>query len=417
MMSWHQWLNSYHDKSIKFTLARIQTIATALGVCQFPIPVITVGGTNGKGSTVATLEALLLAQGKRVGAYTSPHLFRFNERVRVNGESVAESSCEQAFTYIYQRFPNLTPQLTFFEFATLIALWIFKHAALDAILLEVGLGGRLDAVNVVDNEVSIITAIDLDHTEYLGTTRAAIAAEKAGIIRAGKFFICGDPEPPEILQQIAKQRAAQAWFVVINADQTISYQNLLQPLAPTQHWPNLAHSSFALQNIASALQALTCLNLLPAAAVIKRVLAGLVLPGRLQRIQLAQLNCEIILDVAHNPHASLWLAERLAALPPVNHTKAIIGIASSKDYAGVLRPHLQLIDSWYPVNINKQNFVTAEVLAAQLRSWEQQQVTVSPAVAAALSACLPQKNDTGRNIRIIVFGSFVTVAAALEFLG
>lgn len=473
-LEWHEWISRYHDKSIDFSLTRMDAIARALKLTSFDCPVITVAGTNGKGSTIATMEAILLATGKRVGVYTSPHFFQFNERIRINGEDVAEFSCAAAFSEIKsavdayysgqnnEHIPS-TSQLTFFEYATLIALYIFKHSNLDIVILEVGLGGRLDAVNVVANDVSIITSIGMDHTEYLGNTLDKIVREKAGIIKDNSYVVCGDlsgEQQQKIVRDIALAKSSQVYF--LGKDFT------------AESIADLPNASIPQQNMACALQALQCLQLLPNdLAKVAAILAEIKVTGRFQR-HLHAPGVEIIFDVAHNPPAAEWLARKVKMLPKAKTTIAIIGIAANKDSDGVLAPFIDVIDVWYPVSLQPskvemlspgtyeldpsllnikqsvqhvqqsfqqpvlacKNFLTADILEKKIINLGGKNILTKDDVLAAWQACLntisaqkythdigvqetmskadniAEENDV-RSVRILIFGSFVTVAAGL----
>jgi dihydrofolate synthase/folylpolyglutamate synthase len=314
LAEWLAYLETLHARPIAMGLERVGAVHARLGL-SFDVPVIVVGGTNGKGSTCAFLEAMLRAGGYRVGLYTSPHLSRYNERVRIDGKAAEDSALVAAFAIVEQARTQASPAtpLTYFEFGTLAALVLFRQAALDVLVLEVGLGGRLDAVNLVDPHVAVITTIDLDHQEFLGDTRAAIGAEKAGILRAGRPAVCGDPDPPATVIEHAARLGAPLYRIgreygYVDERTQWRYRG---PGGDRFGLPIPAlRGRYQLANAATAIAALGSLaERLPLdAGAVRGGLAQVTLAGRFQVLPGRPV---IVLDVAHNPHAARALAATL----------------------------------------------------------------------------------------------------------
>jgi dihydrofolate synthase / folylpolyglutamate synthase len=334
-----------HPVGIDMGLARVRRIAERLDVLPPAPRNIVVAGTNGKGSTSVYLEALLLADGRSVGTTLSPHLSRFNERVRVNGEAVDDVTLCDAFETIEEARGETT--LTYFEFGVLAALLVFRRARVDATVLEVGLGGRLDAVNIVDGCVSVITSIGIDHVGYLGSDRESIGREKAGILRRGVPCVYGEASIPSSIVDAAKAldvpmtRFGTDYFATAS-ECTWSFEgrSASQPV----HLTGLVTPSVALINAATALQALL---LLGASAPIERLVAGASsarLPGRFERFDYR--GASVIVDVAHNPHGAVFLSEQLRATRPAGRTIALAGFLQDKDAAGIVAALSTAVDEW-----------------------------------------------------------------------
>ncbi len=405
---WLRWQETLHPRAIDLGLERARSVLGRLQ-SQPPAPtVITVGGTNGKGSCVALLEAMLRAAGYRVGAYTSPHLLRYNERIRIDGVAVDDAALCQAFAAIDAARGAIS--LTYFEFGTLAALRLFRQAGVDVAVLEVGLGGRLDAVNLVDADAALVVSVALDHTDWLGAERDSIGYEKAGIYRPERPAICADPDPPPRLTQYAE--AIHARLLCVNRD----YQFVRT--GSTWRWQSEARSFEALPlptlvgdhqlgNAAAALMTLTSLGE-RLAVPITAIRAGLLQaapPGRCQSIPGP---VEWILDVAHNPHAAQALADYLRAHPCAGRTWAIIGLLADKDATGIIQALTPVIDAWYAITLNGDRGRSGEQLAALLHA----------AGARAEAADLHQARHAVQTAacpgdRIVVFGSFHTVAPLL----
>ena len=382
-------------------------------------PAILVGGTNGKGSTCAMLESILLVAGYRVGLYTSPHLLKYNERVRINGVAVDDASLCHAFARVEEARGDAA--LTYFEFGTLAAWEVFAAADLDAIILEVGLGGRLDATNIYEPACTIVTGIDLDHMDFLGPDREAIGREKAGIFRGGVPAICGDPQPPQSL--IAHAAAAGAALQVLGRD--FGYQRQEQqwlywarPMGAEEirrgglAFPGLRGEQ-QLGNAVCALAALDALHpSLPVA--MKDIRQGLIELELAGRFQVLPGRPAVVLDVAHNPQAARALAANLGSMGFYRATWAVFGMLADKDIDGVIDALGERVTHWLPCTLEGRRAASADFLAGRLKARGMQVVGEFQSPAAAL-ACAQE--NAGEDDRILAFGSFLTVAAALQALG
>ena len=407
-----------HPVAIDMGLERVATVGARLDL-RFDCPVITVGGTNGKGSTCAMLESMLMQGSYRVGLYTSPHILDFNERARIEGRSVSDAVLCDAFAAVEAVRGDVS--LTYFEFTTLAILKLFADAKLDAIILEVGLGGRLDAVNIIDPDVAIVTSVDLDHQQYLGDTREKIGFEKAGIFRPQRAAICGDPSPPQSLVEHANAIGADLWlfgrdFNYSGDRQQWSYGGR----AVRRHalaYPSLRGAN-QLLNASAALAALEVLrDRLPLGA--QEIRAGLVLVELPGRFQVLPGRPAVILDVAHNPHAAATLAQNLDQMGFFPYTYAVFGAMSDKDVSGILLHLKDKIDHWYFCDLPLPRAASAESLASALTGAgfvagsggdgeRSIQCFGTPAEAYAAA-----RDRVGENDRIIVFGSFLTVAGVM----
>lgn len=409
---WLSWQETLHSTDIELGLERITTVFQQLHADNPPFPVITVAGTNGKGSSVAMLEAILLADGYRVGAYTSPHLLIYNERVRLDGEPVSDALLMESFARIDDARKDTS--LTYFEFATLAALDIFYRQAPDVAVLEVGLGGRLDAVNIMDPDVALITSISVDHAEWLGDDREAIAIEKAGIMRAGRPVVFSGRNMPASLAERAAALGASLSVLGRDFDfhtrQTDwQWQAGSQP-AITLPKPALA-GDHQIDNAAGVLMVLSCLaNQLPLSeSAMQQGLQAVSLPGRFQTIT-ADLTW--VLDVAHNPDGVARLADSLAATPVAGRTLAVFGMMQDKDIPAVINQLQSEVDAWYTANLSTPRSEDANRLAEMIRS-QAGEVEVE-ACADVFTACEAAKAAARDDDRILVCGSFYTVAAALS---
>ncbi|MBP6623228.1 MAG: bifunctional tetrahydrofolate synthase/dihydrofolate synthase, partial [Alcaligenes sp.] len=367
LSDWLSYLETLHPSAIDLGLGRIREVAERLNL-KLDSVVITVGGTNGKGSTCAMLEAILLAAAYKVGVYASPHLVRYNERIRLNGEMADDAQITAQFARIDAARGELT--LTYFEFSTLAALLLFQEQRVDVAVLEVGLGGRLDAVNIIDADCSVITSIDIDHAEYLGNTREQVAWEKAHIFRKDRPAICADPIPPQTMLDYAEEVGAQLWlfgkdFNYSGDRQQWAYGGRNQRRAALAY-PALRGAN-QLLNASAALAALESLH--PRLAVpAQAVRAGLLraqMPGRFQ-IQ-PGLPC-IIFDVAHNPHAAAALAQNLDNMPAYPKTIAVVGMYKDKDVDGVIARMATRIDHWMCASLEGPRSLSGDDLAAHVRT-------------------------------------------------
>ncbi|MCE9633334.1 MAG: bifunctional tetrahydrofolate synthase/dihydrofolate synthase [Methylophilales bacterium] len=409
LAGWLAYLEKLHPKSIAMGLERVNQVKQRLQLDP-DFTIITVAGTNGKGSTCAMLESMLLAAGYRVGCYTSPHLLDYNERVRVDCVEASDEELCRAFAAVEARRGDIP--LTYFEFGTLAAVWHFCHQNIQVAVLEVGLGGRLDAVNAFDTDCAIITSIDLDHMEYLGNSRESIGFEKAGVYRHNVPALCGDSVPPPTVPQHAAAIGADYRQI----GQGFGFQ---QRTTDWDFWseserieqlplPVLA-GSFQLNNAACAVTALCVLHQrLPVTQQAMRLgLQAVVLAGRFQTVQESP---KIILDVAHNPQAARGLAENLHQTPCSGRTLAVFAMLSDKDIGGVIAALGDEIDAWFVAGIDAPRGTSCEELAGYLSEVE---IFTHPNIAQALAqAC----RAASENDRIVAFGSFYTVADVLRAL-
>ena len=412
---WLALLESRHFKTIDMGLDRVKQVKERLHL-QFTCPVIMVAGTNGKGSTCSMLESILLRAGYKVGLYIKPHFLHFNERARVNGESSSDQALIASFEVVEAQRGEIS--LTYFEFTTLAIMHLLANTHLDVVILEVGLGGRLDAVNIVDADVAIVTSIDIDHTEYLGDTREKIGFEKAGIFRSAKTAICSDPVPPQSLIDHATAIGADLWLLGRDFNYTGDKQQWNYG-GRDQRRTGLAYPSLRganqLLNASAALAALEALRLqLPVSAQEARTgLVTVELPGRFQVLPGLPL---VILDVAHNPHAAAALAQNLGNMGFHPYTYAVFGSMLDKDIAGVVAQLKGRIDHWCVTALPIPRAATAEQLQQQL----QESGVVENADSSIQTFASPAEAYTnalsraGENDRIVVFGSFLTVAGVIE---
>lgn len=412
LQEWLAYIETQHTQAIELGLDRLFVVKTALGQAQ-RCPLITVGGTNGKGSTCAMLEAILLAAGYRVGLYTSPHLIEYNERVRINGQSADDATLCRAFARVEQA--RAAVALTYFEYGTLAAWEAFAEASVDVVILEVGLGGRLDAVNIYDPDCAIVTGIDLDHMDFLGDTREKIGFEKAGIFRADKAAVCSDPQPPASL--LAHAIAIGAELQLIGRDFGFA------PQQETRQWSwwgrgharrnSLAHpalrGSRQLFNASAVLAALEAVqDRLPVSmAEIRQGLTTVTLPGRFQVLPGRPVT---VLDVAHNPQAAHVLADNLLEQGFFGRTWAVCGMLRDKDIESVIAALKGRIEAWLPCTLEGPRGTTATTLATLLRSAGENVVDEFPTPLAAYRYA---QEKAAENDRIAVFGSFLTVAEIL----
>ena len=415
--AWLALLESRHaEVHIDMGLARVQQVKQRMGLA-FACPVIMVAGTNGKGSTCSMLESILLRAGYRVGLYIKPHFLDFNERARVGGELASDAALVASFHAVEAQRGAVA--LTYFEFTTLAIMHLLANAGIDVAILEVGLGGRLDAVNVIDADVAIVTSVDIDHTDYLGDTREKIGFEKAGIFRPGKAAICSDPVPPATLVAHAEAIGADLWllgrdFNYAGDQQQWNYGGRSQRRNALAY-PSLRGAN-QLLNAAAALAALEVLRLeLPVGA--QDVRAGLVtveLPGR---FQVLPGRPTVILDVAHNPHAAAALAQNLGNMGFHPYTYAVFGIMDDKDIDGVIAPIAAHVDHWCVADLPSPRSAAARALADKLAALPQGDAKPGERTVAAFAdpaqAFADARSRAGENDRIVVFGSFYTVAGVM----
>jgi dihydrofolate synthase/folylpolyglutamate synthase len=426
---WLAHVERLHHRPVDLGLDRVRAVAGRMELA-LPAVKVVVGGTNGKGSTCAMLDAILRAAGYRVGRYGSPHLLRFHERAQIGGVPATDADLVGHFETVERARADTT--LTYFEFTTLAILAWFAHERVDAAVLEVGLGGRLDAVNIVDADCAVVTTVDLDHTDLLGATREQIGWEKAHIFRGGRPAICVDPQPPQSLVDHARDIGATLWCI----DRDFSAQPLPDP-APAAvaggsasrqwtyrgkeqvraglPWPAL-RGAHQLRNAAGALAALEALAArLPVdQQAVRRGLTGVRLPGR---FQVVPGRPAIILDVAHNPHAARALAQALAehhgGAPGAGITLAVFGMLRDKDARAVVQALVPIVDRWHLAPTGGERGLDAAALQAQAFAPGAAGGICHDSVAQALDAAAA---SAGPNDRIVVFGSFVIVADAMRWL-
>lgn len=412
LADWLSYLECLHPKSIALGLDRVSLVRDRLQL-QPGFPVIIVAGTNGKGSTCAMLEQIYLEAGYRVACYTSPHLLRYNERVRINGQEASDAELCEAFEAVELARDRV--QLTYFEFGTLAAVWHFVRCDADIAILEVGLGGRLDAVNIFDPACAIVTNVALDHTEYLGPDRESIGREKAGVYRSAVPAICGDISPPDQVPAQAAAIGADFHQVGRDFDAVLDQGEwrFVNPVRSMAHLPLPAlNGAFQLSNAACALEAIVALDdVLPVTR--QAIDAGLRNVRLAGRFQLCANRPDIILDVAHNPHAARALAGNLRKNACPGRTLAVFAMLGDKDIAGVINELSAEIDAWFLAGIEYTRGADAATLAGHLSAVTGNEAHCFPDVLSAFrQACL----SAGENDRIIVFGSFFTVADVLREL-
>ena len=414
LADWLAYLERIHPSVIDMGLERVSAVRDRLGLAP-GFPIITVGGTNGKGSVCAMLEVILSSAGYRVGLYASPHLLRYNERVRVARREVDDTTLVQAFERVESaRAPD---SLTYFEFGTLAAMDIFIRGNVDVAVLEVGLGGRLDAVNVFDANCAVVATVDFDHMDYLGPDRESIAREKAGIFRAHVPAVCGDEEPPATLTGHAANIGAP--LVMIGRDYGYNAGRgdwqywSLQGKRSALPYPAL-RGAYQLGNAATALAALEQLkDMLPVdMGSIRRGLVEVDLPGRFQVMPGRPM---VILDVGHNPHAARGLADSLRALPAGGRLIAVFAMLKDKDIAGVAQPLKDLVDEWLVAALPGSRGADAQRIEQALAS-----IGVSAPISrfdSPADAYQCAIRSAGQNDKILVFGSFFTVGAVVQARG
>ena len=479
-MNLHDWLTyleSLHPKTIALGLERVAQVKQRLNL-QPDFPIITIGGTNGKGSVCAMLESMLHAAGYRVGCYTSPHLLDYNERVRIAKKQASDAELCASFSQIEQVRGD-TP-LTYFEFGTLAAMQCFIEHKVDVAILEVGLGGRLDAVNVFDSDCAVVTNVDIDHTDYLGDTREKIAYEKAGIFRAGKVAICADADVPQAITEHAEKIGAELWrigkefsftenllpspaggrgagvtndlAVVVGQPSQMASSSIREGSIDVAHTISIVHSlsrpnghplppagegkkqwdyrstvgarnslpypalrgAFQLHNASAALAALDALKDKLPVSM-ESVRRGLVEVTLPGRFHVAPGKPMLILDVAHNPHAARSLAQNLASLPPSPRTYAVFAMLRDKDMAGVARALKDQVDIWLVAGISAPRGASAAELAQVLHAEGVKGVILT--FATATDALQHACKEASENDRIAAFGSFYTVAEVMRARG
>lgn len=417
--TWLSYLEQAHSKPIDMGLERIKSVAKELDLLN-PAPyVITVTGTNGKGSTCRLLEVALLKAGFSVGVYSSPHLIRYNERVRINGELLEDTDHVKSFAKINE---NKTASLTYFEFSTLSAFELFKQNKIDIAILEVGLGGRLDATNIIDPNLAIITSIDIDHVSFLGDNREDIGREKAGIFRENIPVIIGEPDCPNSIKEISKSLNCHAFYRGKEWDIEI-HKNLLQWHSNEQSFNNLPMPLIPIPNAGTAITALLQLPFKINEEIIRFALENAQMTGRFQQLtdkDFAKFSqkrplAKVIIDVGHNPHAARYLADRLSELKQPNQKiYAVFSALEDKDLSGIVEPLDAIIDEWHCAGLDCWRGQSGEMVFEKL-------VKVLPNSTAyfyqtVLEASLALFEKATSQDIVLVFGSFHTVADFMLWL-
>lgn len=407
LADWLCYIEQSHPiEKIELGLQRVIEVASRGNLADLPGKVVLIAGTNGKGTTARTLEQLLQVQGYSVGVYSSPHLLRFNERLRINGVDVADAEWLDAFQLVEQLRQDTA--LTYFEFTTLVAFAILRHAQPDFCLIEVGLGGRLDATNIVEPDISVVTTVDLDHQAFLGPDRESIGREKAGVFRPNRVAVCGDPQPPVSVAAVAQ--ATGALLLQLNRD--YQYQQTAerwQWSGQQREFEQLPIPGVPIQNVATSLAVLEQLHCLPDLQQITQVLNTLSLPGRMQWLS---QHPGVLLDVAHNPQSVDYLAQQLTRLKSDRRRLlAIVGMLKDKEISDALQRLTAIVDEWHLVSLPGVRGASSSQLAEALSQ-------VAPQAVFSEHADLQQAYQnvtvlaTAQDL-IVIFGSFVTVAGIL----
>ena len=412
LQEWLDWQQTLHPKNIDFKLERIKSVYEKLDIERIADKVIIVAGTNGKGSTVAILESILFENNFSVGTFTSPHIKRYNERIKIGKEEVTSSELIESFKIIDKLRGDTT--LTYFEFATLTAFYLFSKKNLDYVVLEVGLGGRLDATNIIDSNLSIITSIGIDHTEFLGTTIDSIALEKAGVMRSFAPCIYADKSPPSVLLSYAKKNGSnflynQNDFFTKISNKTWTWKSnlgkeLILPLLPLR-------GDFQYNHAAAALQALEIIEpiVLDNIKLLSKGIENISLIGRYQKIS---SDPEIIIDVAHNADSAEKLMDNLNKERKKN-TIAVIGVLKDKDVYSLIKPMINHVDKWYCGTINSDRGMNSEEIKTRMStSINQENIKTFDSINKACSQAIA---SLGKNDRLIVYGSFYTVSEFLDY--
>jgi dihydrofolate synthase/folylpolyglutamate synthase len=408
---WLGWMDGLHPQKMDLGLERVAEVARRMQVTR-PAPfVVTVAGTNGKGSTVRTLELLLCRHGVAVGATYSPHLHRFNERILVNGEPVSDQAIAEAFAEIDAARGDLT--LTYFEFGALAALTIFRRARVRIAVLEVGLGGRLDAVNLCDTDLAVITSVDLDHQAYLGEDRESIGREKAGILRPGIPLVIGEKTPPESVLEAARALDCRVHmrgrdFDFAGRQTDPSWQWRMAAGSAETRLDDLPRCAIANDDAAAALAAFKLLDVGWRPESIRAAIGEARLPGR---FELVSAEVPVILDVAHNPHGGRHLASRLREHGQAR-TVAVLGMLADKDPRAMARALDEVVDLWFLAPVDDPRGMSVQELEQRLTS--ERDCMTAPSISEALSGALAA---AGPGDRVLVCGSFAAVAEARATLG
>lgn len=424
LSEWLTWQERLHLSSIDLGLERIRTVATNLHLLTLPFPLISVAGTNGKGSSTAMLQAIYQQAGYKTGVYTSPHLLRYNERISLSGSPVSDQSLCKAFATIDQARGDTS--LTYFEFSTLAAAILFIEEKVDVAIFEVGLGGRLDAVNLWDADIALITSIAIDHEDWLGSNRNVIAIEKAGIMRPETPVICGDTQPPSTIASEAKKIGAR--LIQRNIDFSLHYPKTQSPSEndpTTWQWHDLQKNTTLMLPLPALAGTFQCDNAANVVMLIKQLQArlpvattaiekGLInttLAGRLQTISTCPT---VLIDVAHNPQSAEQLALYLQQHPHKGKTVALFSALKDKDISGIVTPFLTLIDQWHIISLQTTRGQSALTIKSELAMLG---INNAQTVNNNFKKAMQDVKKTLKcEDRVVVFGSFLLVSGVLESL-
>ena len=409
---WLDWQQTIHPLNIDFKLERILSVYKKLNISSIANKIITVAGTNGKGSTVSFLESVISKKNYRVGTFTSPHILRYNERIKINGQEIDDESLLETFEMINDRRGDTT--LTYFEFATLSAFYLFSKSNLDVAVLEVGLGGRLDATNIVDSDVSIITSIGIDHTEFLGSTIDSIALEKAGVMRPFKKSIYAQNKPPTALLKYAKNKSVN--LMIHNNDYHVKRGHINWSISSKNfnlnEIPNLKMIGNYQYNYAAA--SLLALNeILPNCLKdhdnVKIALSETEISGRFQFLSKSP---DIILDVAHNEDAAKSLAENIKMLR-YDNIQVVLGVLADKDVYSIVEPFSNLVDHWHIGTINSERGMNADEIRYRINSIYKNKLSIGTYASVTTAYNQARLNQTNDSL-LLVYGSFYTVSEVLR---
>ena len=409
---WLEWQQTVHPLNIDFKLERILSVFKKLNISKIAKKIVTVAGTNGKGSTVSFLESILKNNNYKVGAFTSPHILKYNERIKINGREIDDDQLLDAFELIDKKRENNT--LTYFEFATLSAFYIFSKLDLDVVILEVGLGGRLDATNIIDSDISIITSIGIDHTEFLGNTIDSIALEKAGVMRPFKKSIFAQNNPPAAIYKYAKNKSVN--LLVHNNDyQVIRHPNnweLSSKSLSIKKIPNLKLIGDYQYNYAAA-SVLALKEILPSCldniSLLKTALSETEISGRFQYVQNSP---DIILDVAHNEDAAKSLLKNIKD-KGYEQINVVLGILNDKDVYSIVEPFIPYVNNWFIGTINSERGMNAEEIEYRIKSMFKKNLNIRTFNSVSTAFC-SAKNEQKSSSLLLVYGSFYTVSEVLK---
>lgn len=412
---WLSYFEQIHPRKIDLTLDRMRRAAEVLGLVKIPGKIVTVTGTNGKGSVTNLLSRLLTASGYTVNLYNSPHLIRFNERINVHGQLVSDGLLLEAFREVEKARRQACVSLTFFEITTLAAFYAFRKYPADFVVLEVGMGGRFDSTNLLDAELAVITNVALDHVAFLGSDREQIGYQKAGILKSGRTLIYGEPDIPESVEKYAREQ--NAGLYVIGRDYSYEIHGggrSFDYRGPGRTVENIAVPTIPVENAVNVLCALELLQIRPDDDVLRREIAGFTMPGRMQKIA---DNPDVYVDVGHNSHAFAYIRRKLALIDP-GHKRRIIAVAGmlkDKDFAVALNLIAPVIDRFYIGSIPGDRGTDAEDLKNALEDPEKRES--SRCFSDVTEAYRQASADASSDDLILVFGSFMTAGPVMEFIG